>query len=279
MRTVSISRLVHAALAEDVGHGDITTNSIIPVDARCEAMLTARQDGVLSGIDVFRAVFDELQADLDGWGRLADGAAFRSGDRVASFSGNTRCVLTGERTALNLVQRLSGVATLTSDFVKAATGFDTQICDTRKTTPMLRALEKRAVIHGGGRNHRHGLDDGILIKDNHIAAAGGVDEAIAMTRAKAHHLAKIEVEVSNALELEQAIEANPDVIMLDNMSTNAMRESVARTKGTGIVLEASGNASLERIHEMAETGVDFISVGALTHSAKACDLSLNIVPL
>ena len=279
MRAIAVRKLIRAALAEDVGHGDITTESIVPADARCKATLTAKQDGVLSGMTVFRAVFEELQAELDRWDSLKDGAAFRSGDIVASFSGDTRRVLTGERTALNFIQRLSGVATLAAEFVKAIEGTTAQICDTRKTTPMLRALEKEAVLHGGGRNHRHGLDDGILIKDNHIAAAGGVREAIALARAGARHLMKIEVEVSDAAELEEAIQEGPDVIMLDNMPAAAMREAVAIAHGTGILFEASGNATLNRVREMAETGVDFISVGALTHSAAACDLSLNVEPL
>jgi nicotinate-nucleotide pyrophosphorylase (carboxylating) len=232
----------------------------------------------LSGLTVYRAVFEELEAELKDWKALEDGASFRAGDVVASFSANTRCVLTGERCALNFVQHLSGVATLTSEFVRAIEGLNTQICDTRKTTPMLRALEKEAVVHGGGRNHRHGLNDGVLIKDNHIAAAGGIEQAIVLARAHTHHLMKIEVEVTNAAQLEEAIRGGADVLLLDNMSNDAMREAVTRAKDTGIALEASGNATLGRIREMAETGVDFISVGALTHSAKACDLSLNISP-
>ena len=278
MRTIAIRNLIHAALAEDVGLGDITTDSIVPVADRCAAVLTAKQDGVLSGLTVFQAVFEELEAELKDWTALEDGASFTAGDVVASFSANTRCVLTGERTALNFVQHLSGVATLTSEFVRATEGFKTQICDTRKTSPMLRALEKEAVVHGGGRNHRHGLNDGVLIKDNHIAAAGGVEQAVALARAHTHHLLKVEVEVTNEAQLDEAIEAGADVLLLDNMSNDAMREAVARAKDTGIALEASGNATLDRVRKMAETGVDFISVGALTHSAKACDLSLNISP-
>ncbi len=278
VRAIAIRNLIHAALAEDVGLGDITTDSIVPAADRCAAILTAKQDGVLSGLTVFQAVFEELQAELKDWKALEDGASFTAGDVVASFSAKTRCVLTGERTALNFVQHLSGIATLTSEFVRAIEGLNTQICDTRKTSPMLRALEKEAVVHGGGRNHRHGLNDGVLIKDNHIAAAGGIEQAIALARVHTHHLLKVEVEVTNAAQLDEAIQAGADVLLLDNMSNDAMREAVTRAKDTGIVLEASGNATLDRVREMAETGVDFISVGALTHSAKASDLSLNILP-
>ncbi len=278
MRTVSVKGLVRRALEEDVGREDLTTALTVPAEARCRAVLTAKQSGVLSGMEAFRAVFDRLQAEVTEWEACADGTAFGPGDVLASFTGKSRAVLTGERTALNFVQHLSGVATLTAQFVKAVEGTGTRICDTRKTTPMLRTLEKRAVVHGGGTNHRRALYDGILIKENHIAAAGGIAVALAKARAGAHHLMKIEIEVRSIEEFEEAVTAGAEAVLLDNMSLGDMREAARRAKGRGIVLEASGNVTLERVRAIAETGVNIISAGALTHSAPACDVSLLITP-
>ncbi len=268
--------LVRDALMEDVGQGDVTTNATIDVDSRCRAILTAKQDGVLSGMQPFRAVFDVLEANVEEWSALADGSTFRAGDRVASFVGNTREILTGERVALNFVQRLSGVATLTAAYVKAVEGTGAKICDTRKTTPLMRRLQKQAVIHGGGTNHRYALFDGVLIKENHIVGAGGVAEAIRRAVQGTHHLMRIEVEVTNREELDEALAAGADAILLDNMSVDEMREAVEVAKERNVILEASGNVSLETVRAIAETGVHVISVGALTHSAPAVDLSLKI---
>lgn len=271
-----VERLVRDALAEDIGHGDVTTDATVREQARCRARLVAKQDGVLSGIHVFRAAFDCLGACLADWSALADGERFTSGDEVAAFTGLTRAVLTAERTAMNFVQHLSGVATLTAEYVEAVRGLDVRVTDTRKTTPSFRRLEKEAVVHGGGRNHRHGLSDGVLIKENHIVAAGGIRQAVCGVRDNVQHLLRIEVEVTSLAELEEAAAAGADVIMLDNMDTDEMVEAVRRVQGTNILLEASGNVSLDGIRAIAETGVHVISIGALTHSAPAVDLSLLI---
>ena len=272
----ALTKLIADALAEDIGQEDITTNRTVPSDARCRARLLAKQDGVLSGIEVFRMVFDRMKAQVAAWDALPNGERFHDGDDVATFEGNARAVLTAERTAMNFVQHLSGVATLTASYVVAVDGLDAQVCDTRKTTPLLRRLEKAAVVDGGGTNHRHTLFNGVLIKENHIAAAGGIDKAVRSATQGSHHLMKVEVEVTNLDEFEQAIAAGADAIMLDNMSSKDMCEAVRRAKGKRIVLEASGNASLDNIRATAETGVHIISVGALTHSAPAVDLSLII---
>ncbi|NIA16454.1 MAG: carboxylating nicotinate-nucleotide diphosphorylase [Nitrospiraceae bacterium] len=272
----ALARLIANALEEDIGQEDITTNRTVPIDARCRARLLAKQDGVLSGIEVFRMVFDKMKAQVASWDALPNGERFCDGDDVATFEGNARAVLTAERTAMNFVRHLSGIATLTAKYVAAVDGFDARVCDTRKTTPLLRRLEKEAVVDGGGTNHRHTLFNGVLIKENHIVAAGGIDKAVYSATQGAHHLMKVEVEVTNLDEFEQAIAAGADAIMLDNMSHADMREAVQRAKRTRVVLEASGNASLDNIRAIAETGVHIVSVGALTHSAPAVDLSLII---
>ena len=271
-----VSNLVDQALAEDAGAGDLTTEATVPADARCKASLAAKADGVLSGIDLFRAVFDRAGADMRDWRAADNGARIAAGDIAASFTGLTRAVLTGERVALNLVQRLSGVATLTARYCEAIAGAGATIVDTRKTTPLLRQWEKAAVRHGGGRNHRFALFDGVLIKDNHIVAAGGIRAAVEAARANTHHLVRVEVETTSLAEVDEAVAAGADAILLDNMSTELMKQAVTRVAGTGIVLEASGDMSIERVREAAETGVSLISVGALTHSAPALDLSLRI---
>ena len=271
-----LENLILAALSEDIGHEDLTTNATVAAGARCEVRLAAKQDGVLSGIVPFRMAFKIMRAKMRNWEAKEDGAELKTGDVVASFSGKTRAVLAAERTAMNFIQHLSGVATLTAKFRAELEGLDCRVCDTRKTTPLLRQLEKAAVKHGGGANHRHGLDSGILIKENHITAAGGIAQAVTLARAYAPHLLRIEVEVRNLEELDQALVAGADVIMLDNMDNDTMREAVGRAREAKVILEASGNASLERVRGMAETGVDFISVGGLTHSAPILDLSLLI---
>lgn len=272
----SLRRLVLDALEEDIGLGDVTTNNTVPPHDRCRVRLVAKQAGVLSGIKVFHQVFECTKASMRDWTAIPDGARFKSGQELASFEGGTRSVLTAERTALNFVQHLSGVATLTARYVAAVEGLKTRICDTRKTTPLLRKLEKDAVVHGGGSNHRFDLSNGVLIKENHIAAAGGVAEAVAKVRNGAHHLMRLEVEASSLKEFDEALAAGADVILLDNMPVDDMRKAVRRARGRKVLLEASGNATLKNVRAMAETGVDVISVGALTHSAPAADLSLLI---
>lgn len=271
-----IEKLVAAALTEDIGQEDLTTNTTVSPDLRCLARLFAKQDGVLSGIKPFHSAFEIMEAKIRNWSGLEDGAVFKKGDLIASFEGNTQAVLTAERTAMNFVQHLSGVATLTAKFVKAIEGLDCRICGTRKTTPMMRQLEKAAIVHGGGANHRHTLFNGVLIKENHVMAAGGIQEAVRRAWEGTHHLMRIGIEVRDLDEFDQALAAGADVIMLDNMSNDDMREAVGRAAASKVVIEASGNASLERVRGMAETGVQFVSVGALTHSAPSIDLTLLI---
>lgn len=268
--------LLRAALAEDIGPGDLTTSGTVPADSRCRAVLRAKAEGVLSGIMLFRRVFELLDADLSGWKAMRDGSRFKDGSEIASFSARTAPVLTGERTALNILQRLCGTATLTKAFADAISGTRARICDTRKTTPLWRKHEKAAVRHGGGANHRSALFDGILIKENHIAAAGSIAAAIHGARNVAHHLLQAEIEVETLAQLEEAIDSGARAVLLDNMPLDDMRAAAARCRGTGILLEASGNMTLDRVRSVAECGVDLISVGALTHSAPAADLSLRI---
>lgn len=271
-----LKKLVAKALREDLGTGDITSQAVVPSKTKCSVRLVAKQDGVLSGIDVFRETLRAMKERIEDWEAIEDGNSFVDGDVIASFKGKARAVLGAERTALNFIQHLSGVATSTNEFVRAIEGTNAKICDTRKTTPLLRALQKQAVIDGGGSNHRYSLYDGILIKENHIAAAGGIANAVSSAKAATHHLMRIEIEVENLEELDQAVEAGADVVMLDNMSNEDMTEAARRMQGKGVMLEASGNVTLERVRSIAETGVDLISVGAITHSPPAVDISLLI---
>lgn len=272
----AIEKIVAQALAEDVGQEDLTTNTTVPPDLRCHARLISKGSGVLSGIKVFRTAFDLLEAEITDWEALEDGARFEQQDVIASFTGRAQAVLTAERTAMNFVQRLSGIASLTAQFVAAIDGLPCKICGTRKTTPILRQMEKRAIVHGGGSNHRHTLFNGILIKENHIMMVGSVGEAIRRADEGTHHLMRIGIEVTNLDEFDEALEAGADVIMLDNMDTDTMREAVLRGNGHKVVIEASGNATLERVRAMAEAGVQFVSVGSLTHSAQAIDMTMLI---
>ncbi len=277
---VLIEPIVRMALAEDLGRaGDVTAMACIPEDARMKAAFAARKPGVLAGIDCVRlavlAMDPKASVDL----RLSDGDAFDAGAVLAVVEADARAFLSAERTALNLVGRLSGVATLTRTYVEAVAGTEARIADTRKTTPGLRALEKHAVACGGGINHRFGLDDAILIKDNHVAVCGGVAEAVRRAKDFAPHLMKVEVEVDGLDQLDAVLAlidegAAPDVIMLDNFSLDNMRAAVARVAGR-IVLEASGGVDLTTVRGIAETGVDVISVGALTHSAPVLDIGLD----
>ena len=268
-------------LKEDLGRGDITTQSVVRGGARGRGRFLAKQDFILCGLEIGEAVFSALDNSVVLESRVYDGQNINAGTEFARIEGPAAALLTGERTALNIMQRLSGVATLTKAFVDRVEGTGARITDTRKTTPGLRILEKYAVTVGGGVNHRFGLDDGVLIKDNHIALAGGARRAVELARNAVPHLMKIEVEVANSSQLREAIAARADVIMLDNMSVDEIRESVKliRDQVPGVLIEVSGGVSLENVRAFAECGVDLISVGAITHSAAAVDISLKIRPL
>ncbi len=268
-----IERIIHTALQEDIGLGDITTLATIAADARSHAQLVAKEAFVLAGLDVAAAVFSCLDAEVRFEKIFADGQRVNKGEVLAWIKGSSRSLLQGERVALNLLQRMSAIATLTADYVEAVAGTGAMIVDTRKTVPGLRALDKYAVRTGGGRNHRIGLFDGVLIKENHIIAAGGIAAAIAGARARVPHTLKIEVETSTLDEVQEAVDAGADIIMLDNMSIEQMTGAVVLIAGRTLV-EASGGVSLDRVRAIAETGVDIISVGALTHSVKAADISM-----
>ncbi len=274
-REYSIRSLVTEALGEDIGPGDVTSELTIPTDAMARGRFLAKQDGVLSGLDVCEECFRQLDASCVLEALLDEGDSFTSGSDIAIVSGPARAVLGAERTALNFLQRLCGIATVTRRFVDAIAGTSARIVDTRKTTPCLRALEKRAVKAGGGHNHRFALYDGILLKDNHIAIASGVQAAIAAARAGRTHTLKIEVEVTDLDQLREAIEAGADVVMLDNMTPAQLAEAV-KVAGGRVLTEASGGVSLDNVAAIAASGVDLISVGALTHSAPAIDISLEV---
>ena len=271
-----LEEALRAWLREDLGQGDLTSLLVVPEDLEGEAVILAKEGGVLAGRWVAERVFALADPRTAFTPLVAEGARVAEGTEVARVRGPLRGILAGERLALNLLQRLSGIATLTRAYVEALAGTKAQILDTRKTTPGLRALEKYAVRVGGGRNHRYGLFDGILLKENHVRAAGGVGEAVRRAKARAPHYLKVEVEVRSLEELEEALEAGADLILLDNFPLEALREAVRRVGGR-VPLEASGNMTLERAKAAAEAGVDYVSVGALTHSAKALDLSLLVV--
>lgn len=272
----NVVQLLRRALEEDIGPGDVTTEWIIPAEQRSRAIILAKAAGVIAGLDIAKEVFRMLDERVLFTPLIADGDAVKPRDLVARLEGPTRAILTGERVALNFLQRLSGIATLTRAFVDAIAGTGATILDTRKTTPGLRALEKYAVRVGGGANHRTGLYDMVLIKDNHIQAAGSISEAVRKVRERNRAGLLIEVETRNLDEVREALALGVDRIMLDNMSYDLMRQAVALVGGR-IPLEASGNVTLENVRQVAETGVDYISSGSLTHSAKALDLSLLFV--
>jgi nicotinate-nucleotide pyrophosphorylase (carboxylating) len=272
---ILIEPIIRAALAEDLGRaGDVTVQACIDADARMTAVFAARKPGVIAGLACARLSIAALDPTADFDAVVADGQTVTAGAILARVEANTRALLTAERTGLNLLGRLSGVATLTAAYVAAVSGTRARITDTRKTTPGLRALEKYAVRCGGGINHRFGLDDAILIKDNHVAACGGVGPALARARAHVGHLMKIEIEVDTLSQFDEALAHRPDVILLDNFSLAAMAEAVTRNAGA-VVLEASGGVTLQTVRAIAETGVDVISIGALTHSASVLDIGLD----
>jgi len=274
---LAIDEAVRRALDEDLGRaGDVTSIATIPPDVQAHAVLVARQAGVIAGLPLAVATLRRLSPDINIQAHLHDGNAVAKGVHILTISGPARAVLAGERTALNFVGRLSGIATLTADYVKRASGTKLRICCTRKTTPGLRALEKYAVRCGGGFNHRFGLDDSILIKDNHIAVAGGVKAVLERARARAGHLVKIEIEVDTLDQLREVLTTGlADVVMLDNMDIATLREAVAIAAGR-VVLEVSGGVTLDSVAAIASTGVDYASSGALTHSAPNFDVALDI---
>ena len=272
----AIQAAIEAALREDMPEGDITSESIIPGDARSEAFFLAKEDGVAAGLDIAARVFAKIDPSVIFIERFKDGSAFRQGDKLARIKGPTIVLLKGERTALNFLQHLCGVATATRRFVEAVAGTKTRILDTRKTTPGLRLLEKYAVRAGGGTNHRISLSDMVLIKDNHLRFVGSVAEAVRRARSRIRPGIRVEVEAASLLQVREALAAGADMIMLDNMPLETMLQAVALAGGR-VPLEASGNMTLDRVRAVAETGVDFISVGALTHSARAVDISMDFV--
>jgi len=267
--------LLWLAIQEDLGHGDVTTEAVVDPDLKGRAVVLGREAFVLSGSRVFRRIFELLDSAIQIENFFQDGEEIQPGIPVFGLDGSVRTLLTGERTALNFVQRLCGIATLTRNMVKELSGSSCRLLDTRKTTPLWRVLEKAAVRHGGGTNHRFGLADGVLIKDNHIIAAGEVGEVVRRARQRAPHTLKLEVEVDNLEQFEVALEAGADIILLDNFSLEMLREAVERNKGR-VLLEASGGVLLERVRAIADTGVDFISCGALTHSARSIDLTMEM---
>ena len=270
-----IERLIDLAIEEDIATGDITTNAIIPVQAKAVAEMKAKADGVISGLEIAKRVFEKFEKDIVWEPLVNDGTAVKKGDIILRIEASYRTLLLGERLSLNILQRMSGIATETARYMKELAGTRTRLLDTRKTAPGLRVLDKMAVHHGGGSNHRMGLYDMIMLKDNHIKIAGGIPNAVKEARAHLPLSIKLEVETTTLEEVQQALDAGADIIMLDNMSNEAMTEAVKLIAGRAKT-EASGNMSIPRLKEVAATGVDYISVGALTHSVTAMDISMKI---
>ncbi|TRY24692.1 carboxylating nicotinate-nucleotide diphosphorylase [Brevibacillus sp. LEMMJ03] len=270
-----LQRKIEEWLQEDIGFGDVTTMSTIPEEAQGVGILYAKEAGVIAGLPVAQLVFKTVDPALSFTALVKEGARVEKGEQIAEVSGSVRSILSGERLALNLLQRLSGIATRTSQYAQAVAGTKARVVDTRKTTPGLRMLEKYAVRVGGGHNHRYALYDAVMIKDNHIKGAGGIAQAVAAARAAVPHTMTIEVETETLDQVQEALDAGADIIMLDNMPLDVMKQAVALIGGRAVV-EASGGVTLETIRAIAETGVDVISVGALTHSVKALDISLDL---
>jgi nicotinate-nucleotide pyrophosphorylase (carboxylating) len=271
-----IDRIVEYALREDLGDGDLTTNALATEKRDSKAVIRAKSSGVIAGLPIAKRVFQKLDPTVVCVDNIGDGERIKPGDVLSEINGSTRAILSGERLALNILQRLSGIATLTSRYVKAVEGLPVKILDTRKTAPGLRMLDKYAVSVGGGYNHRFGLFEMVLIKDNHIEIAGGISEAVEAIRRKYRHKYKIEIETSGIEEVKEALIAGADIIMLDNMTPEQLRKAVKLVDKHALV-EASGGIKLRNVREIAETGVDFISVGSLTHSAPALDIGLYVV--
>lgn len=273
----SIINFIRLALEEDIGSGDITSTLLIPDEQSSKALLIAKASFIVAGLPFVQETFRILDPGVDVRIFFKDGSRVRRNDIIAEIKGNTRTILSCERVSLNILQRLSGVATLTNAFVEKVKDLHVRVVDTRKTTPCMRFMEKYAVKIGGGGNHRTGLYDGILIKDNHIEAAGSIKNAVNAAR-KAGHLLKIEVEVENINDLKEALKAGADIVMLDNMTVEEMTEAVKMAKGKAVI-EASGNVNMNNVRSIAETGVNMISIGAITHSAPAADISMKVVEI
>ena len=271
----SVPRLLTLALEEDLGRGDVTTLATIPFDSTAQGKIIAKTDVTVAGLPLIEQILAVVDSSSRGNALVVEGSRVHRGETIAELEGNAAALLSAERIILNFLQHLCGIATLTRHFVDAVAGTRCRILDTRKTLPGLRLLEKYAVRQGGGMNHRMGLDDGILIKDNHIAVCGGVGAAVRQARSRASALLRIEVECTTLAEVQEALDAHADILLLDNMTTGQIGEAVRCVNGRAL-LETSGNMTLERVREVAETGVDFISVGAVTHSAPAADLSMQI---
>lgn len=270
-----VDNLIKEAISEDINYIDVSADYLIPEDQRNDSYFVAKADGVLCGLDIAMRVFTLLDDTFTFTAHKKDGDSVKSGDLIVEFNGKTACLLKGERTALNIIQHMSGIATATNKAVKLCEGTNASVTDTRKTLPGLRALQKYAVVCGGGKNHRYNLSDGAMLKDNHIDAGGGITNAVAILRSKLGHMVKIEVETRNFDEVKEAVEAGADIIMLDNMTNEQMTECVKYIDGRAKT-EASGNITLDNIACVAKTGVDIISLGALTHSVKAFDISMKM---
>lgn len=270
-----IDQLIDLAIEEDIATGDLTTNSIIPAHSRAVAEMKMKADGVISGLEIARRVYERFDKDFVWDAKVKDGDSVKKGDIILRIEASYRCLLLGERLSLNILQRMSGIATETAKYVRELAGSHTQLLDTRKTAPGLRVLDKMAVKDGGATNHRMGLYDMAMIKDNHIKVAGGITNAVKAVRANIPAGIKIEVETTNLDEVREALSAQADIIMLDNMTTTDMAQAVKIINGQAKT-EASGNMNIPRLKEVAATGVDFISVGALTHSVTALDISMNV---
>ncbi len=276
MKEQTIDSIIDAALREDMPQGDITSESIIPVDSRSRAIILAKESGILAGMDVARRVFEKIDPGVEFEKEKNDGQKFSKGEKLALLQGSSISMLKGERTALNFLQRMSGIATTTGIFVQALEGTETKILDTRKTTPGLREMEKYAVTMGGGQNHRRNLSEMILIKDNHLKLVGSISEAVKRAKERVAPGIKVEVEATCLAEVQEAVRSGADMVMLDNMQIDKMREVVKWVKGK-VPLEASGSVTLEKIKEIAALGIDFISVGSLTHSYRSVDLSMEFL--
>ncbi len=271
-----VDLIIENTLEEDLGSGDVTTDAIFSVDDTCEALIIGKEEGIIAGIPIAQRVFQKLAPEVTVAQKLKDGEHVNPGDEILVIKGSIHAVLSGERLSLNLLQRMSGIATATSKYVAAISGYRTRILDTRKTAPGLRVLDKYAVSIGGGCNHRFGLYDAVLIKDNHIDFAGNISNAVEIVRSKYQSKFKVEVETSTLDEVREALKAGADIIMLDNMTVEMMEEAVRIINGKSIT-EASGGITLDNVRQIADTGVDFISVGAITHSSPALDIGLYMV--
>lgn len=271
-----IDKIIKDALVEDMPYGDVTTQLLIPQESISSAVFLSKENGILCGIDVAKRVFEILDSNIKFEKLKTDGDYIQKGDVLAKIQGNTRAILMGERLALNLLQRMSGIATFTNMLAQKIKGYKATVTDTRKTIPLLRMLDKYAVFVGGGKNHRYSLSDAVLIKDNHIKAIGSITEAVKRAKENVPHTMKVEVEVRNMQEFEEALLSGADIIMLDHFTVDEMKKAVEKAKGR-VLIEASGNINIDNIEEIAKTGVDIISVGSITHSVKSLDISLDFV--